>query len=108
MKGTAKHKWQISDDTDQKSALYYIIPKIKYTDNYGNRKIKSTDYIIVSAISDTQEKTGPQTFIFPADSFGNVLDWHELSGSIEGEMNINKALKNAGYLLTDEKNSKLH
>lgn len=52
-------------------------------------------YVIVSAV--TVPYSGPETYIFGADEYGNVLDFFELPGSFRGSLHHKEALKNAGY-----------
>jgi hypothetical protein len=40
-----------------------------------------------------------ETFIFPADESGSVIDWGELEGSLRGTTSHQKALEGAGYKL---------
>lgn len=56
------------------------------------------DRVVVSAVPRAFDTGIPETYIFPAysDEF-NVASWGELEGSFRGEMNHNKALRNAGY-----------
>lgn len=58
---------------------------------------RKTKYVIVSATS--APLSGPETYIFPADKDGNVLDWGELEGSYQGGLSHAQALKGAGYTL---------
>ncbi len=41
--------------------------------------------------------TGPETYIFPANSDGSVTDWGELPGSTRGTLSHVEALHGAGY-----------
>lgn len=45
----------------------------------------------------------PETFIFGCNISGTVVSWAELEGSFRGEMNIARALQNAGYTIVDQK-----
>lgn len=63
-------------------------------------------HVIVSAvvakgtafdIFDDKYGPGAETFIFAADEKGNVTRWVELRGSFKGELDHDKALRNAGY-----------
>lgn len=57
-----------------------------------------TLYVVVSATN--CPVTGrPETYIFPANEGGEVLDWLELKGSFRGELNHAKAIANAGWRL---------
>ncbi len=54
-----------------------------------------TEYVIASAT--IAFDTGPETYLFPANSDGEVTGWSELEGSYKGGMNHGKALGGAGY-----------
>ncbi len=73
--------------------LYHVDGFIDYTDS-NDRKLM-TRYIIVSAA--IVPSSGPETFIFPADSDGNVLSFDELEGSFKGDLDHEQALAYAGY-----------
>jgi hypothetical protein len=53
------------------------------------------EYVRVSAV--IAPFSGPETYLFPADSDGEVTDWGELEGSYRGGLDINEALHRAGY-----------
>jgi hypothetical protein len=53
------------------------------------------EYVIVSAVD--AMITGPETYIFPADDKGSIVDFCELDGSFRGERDHEQALSNAGY-----------
>jgi hypothetical protein len=77
--------------------LFQVKPKVKFCDK------RRTSFIVVSAI--TLPLDGPETYIFPSDSKGYVLNWKELPGSFKGACNVLQALQNAGYVVTNEINS---
>lgn len=55
-----------------------------------------TKFVVVSAIHDPI--TGiPETYIFPVNVVGVVLDWGELDGSYRDGLDHAEALKRAGY-----------
>ena len=41
---------------------------------------------------------GVETFIFPSDNTGEVVDWGELPGSFQGRADHAEALRRAGYV----------
>lgn len=55
---------------------------------------RHTEYVMVSAAAPMGQ---PETYIFPADAEGEVLDWGELPGSFKGGLDHEQALRNAGY-----------
>lgn len=75
--------------------LYRLSPPISQTDWDGESE--SHEYVIVSAIASAFDTMRDETYIFPADSEGNITSWGELDGSFQGEMDHEKALSNAGY-----------
>lgn len=72
------------------AAVFRLSEPIKY-------KNKTTEYVWVSAVPYVGSFEGPETYIFPSDAEGEVLDWLELDGSFRGEMNIEKALAGLGF-----------
>ena len=58
---------------------------------------KSYRYVVVSASS--VMFSGPETYIFPADKTGEIVDWGELDGSYKGDLSHYEALMNAGYTI---------
>ena len=74
------------------ASLYRIFPEVAYDD--GGVIMHTTNYVIVSAVHDHLIN---ETFIFPADESGSVIDWGELDGSLRGTTSHRKALEGAGY-----------
>ena len=75
------------------AALYRIFPEVAYD---VDGVMHTTNYVIVSAVHDHLIN---ETFIFPADESGSVIDWGELDGSLRGTTSHQKALEDAGYKL---------
>ena len=75
------------------ASLYGVLPGVAY-DADGVKH--TTNYVIVSAVHDHLIH---ETFIFPADESGSVIDWDELDGSLRGTTSHQKALEGAGYKL---------
>lgn len=69
--------------------LYRVDPPMNYEDG------RQTNYVVVSATRVTF--SGPETYIFPADSRGKALSWLELPGSFRGALDHARALEGAGY-----------
>ena len=74
------------------ASLYRIFPEVAYDDGM----MHTTNYVIVSAVHDHLIN---ETFIFPADESGSVIDWGKLDGSLRGTTSHRKALEGAGYKL---------
>ncbi len=53
------------------------------------------EYVVVSSV--IAKFSGPETYIFPGNDKGEIVDYGELGGSFRGELNHAKALSNAGY-----------
>ncbi|QDF14235.1 hypothetical protein SEA_IAMGROOT_62 [Microbacterium phage IAmGroot] len=55
-------------------------------------------YVVVSGV--VAFDTGPETYIFPADEHGNVVSWGELAGSFKGDIDHERALRDAGFTIS--------
>ena len=77
------------------ASLYKLSEKAKYDDDKTTNK--TTSYVICSSV--VAMFTGMETYIFPANKSGEVLDWGELDGSQRGTSSHEVVLKNAGYKL---------
>ena len=75
------------------ASLYGGLPGVAYD---ADGVEHTTNYVIVSAVHDHLIN---ETFIFPADESGSVIDWGELDGSLRGATSHQKALEGAGYKL---------
>jgi hypothetical protein len=71
--------------------LWKVSEPVEYDDG------KRTEFIAVSAAR--VPYSGPETYIFPADEEGNVLDWGELDGSYRGGLDHREAIRGAGYTI---------
>lgn len=80
--------------------LYALSEPVEYQSWVGGigegRETKETRHVVVSA-GDTH--SGPESFIFPSDADGVVLNWGELEGSIRGVLDHEAALDASGYEL---------
>lgn len=61
---------------------------------------RETSYVAVSAT--VVSMSGPETYIFPADEDGKILDMIELGGSFQGRLDHVKALRDAGYVVIEK------
>ena len=76
--------------------LFQVSPPVSYDYDYDTEQNqKSTEYVVVSAADVVF--SGPETYIFPANEQGEVVDWSELEGSYRGGLDHRQALENAGY-----------
>lgn len=79
-------------------SLYRLDDPVSYKDE--NDAEQSTEYVVVSAA--IAMFTGPETYIFPADEDGKVLDWGELEGSYRGGLDKKSALEGAGWVVLED------
>ena len=56
---------------------------------------KKTKFVIVSATH--VMLSGNETYIFPSNEDGKVIDWGELDGSYRGGLDHEEALRGAGF-----------
>ena len=59
-----------------------------------SKPLEGYDYVVVSA---TRVYVQVETYIFPSNENGEVVDWGELPGSMREVYNHVMALNNAGY-----------
>ena len=79
-----------------RASLYRIFPEVAYD---ADGVMHTTNYVIVSAITAPDHLVN-ETFIFPADESGSVIDWGELDGSsLRRAISHQEALEGAGYKL---------
>jgi len=93
--------WKVKDVSDKfkgEAWLYRVEPPAPY----GWSGEEKTEYLVASAVSMPFGTLTPETFIFPADATGKVLDWGELPGSFRGEMDCDRAIREAGYTIVEE------
>lgn len=81
------------EDFTGDARLFRLSPPLRNTD-YDD-KTSQYEYVVVSATH--APYSGPETYIFPADSEGNVTSWSELEGSYRGGLSHVEALSRAGY-----------
>jgi hypothetical protein len=76
--------------------LFRLTPPVTVTD-WADETTTLHEYVIVSAT--TAMSSGPETYIFPANADGEVVDWCELHGSFRGGLDHEAALNGAGYTI---------
>lgn len=96
--GTAKKLKDLNGGAGGIGAVFEVDPPMTYlelSDDYGEDKPKLTSFVWVSAVN--VPFSGPETYIFACTKEGKVLDWLELEGSFRGALDIERALRGAGY-----------
>jgi hypothetical protein len=68
--------------------LFKVDPVIRYSGACA------TDHVVVSKVN---HAFAHETYIFPANSVGEVIDWVELEGSACGEHSHDDVLRSLGY-----------
>ena len=83
------------------AALYLLNPPLKgwEWEDDEDSKAESYEYVVVSAA--VVPFSGPETYLFPSNAQGEVIDWGELPGSYKGELSHAGALQRAGYRITN-------
>lgn len=89
----------VSDKFTGTAFLYRMDPPLTYqTYEVDGTSERITEYVVASA-ADVMF-SGPETYIFPADSDGEVIDWGELEGSFRGDLCCDEAIRRAGYAVS--------
>lgn len=83
------------DEFQGHAALYHLSEPLEGYDG------ESHEWVIVSSAHIPFGFGGCETYIFPANSDGIVLDWSELPGSTKDVYHHATALENAGYTATE-------
>lgn len=76
------------------AALYRLDPPLQDMDD--DDKPAQYTYVVVSAVH-VPYNGSVETYIFPADADGEVRDFTELNGSLNGVLSHEQALRSAGY-----------
>ena len=85
------------DNFNGVAKLYKLSDPLKFGGDYEGDPQGETSFIAVSAAN--AMFSGPETYIFPCDENGKVIDWGELDGSYKGGLSHETALTNAGYII---------
>lgn len=80
--------------------LWRVTPAVKWGNHYQGDAGGETEYIVSSAV--VAMFSGPETYLFPADADGEVLDWSELPGSYRGGLSHDAAMDGLGDDTSDE------
>lgn len=95
---TAKLLKDVSKDFTGSAGFYKLSEPIEWSE-YDFEKEESishkTSFVVVSAT--IAMFTGAETYIFPADKDGNIVDYGELEGSYRGGLDQKAALEGAGF-----------
>ena len=86
--------------------LYELSEPVEYDKPWDDDDppAKKTKFVAVSAT--TVPFSGSETFIFPADENGKVIDWGRLDGSYSGGLSHIEALEGAGFQVVEGNNER--
>jgi len=79
--------------------LYHVSPPIEQKDWDGEVEAVHSHVVVSATVA---LFSGPETYIFPANEDGQVVDWGELDGSFQGDLDHEAALRGAGYEIGGE------
>lgn len=71
-------------DVSDNQILWEVLPRIE-----GHK------YVITS--TSNVQFSGPETYMFPANEKGTIIDWCELPASYRGDLNHEKCFEDIGY-----------
>lgn len=58
---------------------------------WGDEPDQTTEYVITSAVNALF--SGPETYVFPANKQGEVIDFCEIDGSFRGDLDHDRAIE---------------
>lgn len=93
---TATFVRDVSDNFNGTAHLFKVNPPIAFSDSWDEETL-TTEYIVASSLTAAFDTGRPETFLFPTNEEGVILDWGELPGSQRGTTNIDAVLTEAGY-----------
>jgi hypothetical protein len=73
----------------QRLTLYKLSPPLK----------PKCDHVVISAVRTTFDTGGPETFMFQANSEGEITNWSDLPGSQQGWHDDSVILAESGYVI---------
>lgn len=82
--------------------LFELSEEVAYSwwDFYTDEdRYETTKYVIISGISNLW---GTETFIFPANAEGEIVDWKQLDGSLYGMNSIDEVIRRNGWELVND------
>lgn len=89
----------------RETAFFYKLSEpVEYDYDYDTEKfLKETRFVCVSQAN--AFGSGYETFIFPADENGEVVDWSELEGSLRGYISPDQLMRECGWSVVDGRNT---
>jgi len=87
-----------------RAALYQCDPPME-EHSWDDEEVASHEWVIASAAY--AMFSGPETYLFPSNEKGEVVDWGELPGSFKGDLSHAMAFDNAGYQLEGDEHERI-
>jgi hypothetical protein len=95
----AKYLRDVNPDARGHQKLYHVEPPTEFGSFDPESPRRTTSFVVVSKACTPY--SGWETYIFPANAEGMVVDWGELPGSWSGHHSHEATLQNAGYEVQD-------
>lgn len=78
--------------------LWHLSEPVPYGWDYETEEPEgTTEFVVTSAV--VAMFSGPETYIFPASSTGEVVSWGEMDGSYRGGLDHEQAIEGAGWVV---------
>jgi hypothetical protein len=77
---------------DQK--LYRLSESVPYGWHDEDEGRPTTEYVVISGVCN---QYAHETYIFPGDADGEIIDWGEMDGSFRGAVDHERAIREAGW-----------
>ena len=96
---TAELIKDVSADFRGVAKLYKLSSPVRYKEiiNSETSKKRQTKFVVLSSVDMALDHGGSETFIFPANSKGDIQSWHELVGSARLKVSHNVVLGSLGF-----------
>lgn len=86
---------QRTSPTGADQVIWSVTPAVNWGGTWEGSKSGTADFVLTSAID--AMFSGWETYIFPCDKDGEVVDWGELPGSFRGPPNHEAAIMNLNH-----------
>ena len=97
---TIKRLTNVSDKFNGYACVYKLSESVPYNFDWDTDKyLDETLYVVISAAN--VPYSGIETFMFPSDKDGNILDWGEMSASEKGTLSHQDIIDNTSWELVD-------
>jgi len=84
-------------DLNSTQVLWELSEAVEFDYDYEADEYRRETNFVVTSVPYNPALVGPETYIFPADQEGEILNWGELDGSFKGGMDHSQAIERAGF-----------